>query len=195
MEDGSWVYIWCAVCVLFLSLTPVLVLNEVDKLSKDAQHSLRRTMEKYSAACRLVLCCNSASKVIEAVRSRCLNIRINAPSRDEVSLHARWKHLGAVVMWVWNQFSDSVQWLCLSYQHSQLWLVIWQILDVLLFIAKKENLVLPPELAGRIVLQSNRNLRRAILCLEACRVQQCVSSSSLSPILKLGFVFSLQVSE
>lgn len=195
MEYGSWVYIWCAVCVLFLSLTPVLVLNEVDKLSKDAQHSLRRTMEKYSAACRLVLCCNSASKVIEAVRSRCLNIRINAPSRDEVGMHAHWKHLGDVVMWVWNQFSDSVQWLCLSYQHSQLWLVIWQILDVLLFIAKKENLVLPPELAGRIVLQSNRNLRRAILCLEACRVQQCVSSSSLSPILKIGFLFSLQVSE
>ena len=62
----------------------VLVLNEVDKLSKEAQHSLRRTMEKYSAACRLILCCNSASKVIEAVRSRCLNIRINSPSRDDV---------------------------------------------------------------------------------------------------------------
>jgi hypothetical protein len=127
-EDGSWVYIWCAVCVLFLSLTPVLVLNEVDKLSKDAQHSLRRTMEKYSAACRLVLCCNSASKVIEAVRSRCLNIRINAPSRDEVGMHAHWKHLGDVVMWVWNQFSDSVQWLFLSYQHSQLWLVFGRFL-------------------------------------------------------------------
>ena len=49
------------------------------------QHSLRRTMEKYSAACRLILCCSSASKVIEAVRSRCLNVRINSPSRDEVS--------------------------------------------------------------------------------------------------------------
>ncbi|THU65344.1 hypothetical protein C4D60_Mb05t02660 [Musa balbisiana] len=46
----------------------VLVLNEVDKLSREGQHSLRRKMEKYSASCRLILCCNSSSKVTEAVR-------------------------------------------------------------------------------------------------------------------------------
>ncbi|KAK4404624.1 Replication factor C subunit [Sesamum angolense] len=62
----------------------VLVLNEVDKLSREAQHSLRRTMEKYSASCRLILCCNSSSKVTEAVRSRCLNMRINAPREEEI---------------------------------------------------------------------------------------------------------------
>lgn len=62
----------------------VLVLNEVDKLSREAQHSLRRTMEKYSASCRLILCCNSSSKVTEAIRSRCLNVRINAPSEAQV---------------------------------------------------------------------------------------------------------------
>nr|GMD44888.1 replication factor C subunit 3 [Ipomoea batatas] len=62
----------------------VLVLNEVDKLSREAQHSLRRTMEKYSTSCRLILCCNSSSKVTEAVRSRCLNVRINAPKEEEI---------------------------------------------------------------------------------------------------------------
>ncbi|XP_042437740.1 replication factor C subunit 5 isoform X1 [Zingiber officinale] len=107
----------------------VLVLNQVDKLSREAQHSLRRTMEKYSASCRLILCCNSSSKVTEAVRSRCLNIRVNAPSEE-------------------------------------------QIIRTLEFIGKKENLQLPPGFAVRIAAQSNRNLRRAILTFEACRVQQ-----------------------
>ncbi len=43
----------------------MLVLNETDRLSAQAQHSLRRTMEKYSASCRLVLCCNNVSKVVQ----------------------------------------------------------------------------------------------------------------------------------
>lgn len=62
----------------------MLVLNETDRLSAQAQHSLRRTMEKYSASCRLVLCCNNVSKVIEPVRSRCLCIRVAAPTYPEV---------------------------------------------------------------------------------------------------------------
>ncbi|KAK1289313.1 hypothetical protein QJS10_CPB18g00376 [Acorus calamus] len=107
----------------------VLVLNEVDKLSKEAQHSLRRTMEKYSSSCRLILCCNSSSRVTEAVRSRCLNVRVNAPTEE-------------------------------------------QIITALEFIGKKEGLQLPPGFVARIAAQSNRNLRRAILTFETCRVQQ-----------------------
>lgn len=62
----------------------VVVLSEVDKLSRDAQHALRRTMEKYITAFRLVMCCNSTSKVLEPVRSRCLAIRVPAPSPEDV---------------------------------------------------------------------------------------------------------------
>lgn len=62
-----------------------VVLVEVDRLSRQAQAALRRTMEKYSSTCRLILVCNNQSKVMEPVRSRCLAIRIPAPSHEEVS--------------------------------------------------------------------------------------------------------------
>lgn len=62
----------------------VIVLSEVDDLTKDAQHALRRTMEKYVATCRIILSVNSTSRVIPAIRSRCMGIRVAAPTEDEI---------------------------------------------------------------------------------------------------------------
>jgi replication factor C subunit 3/5 len=62
-----------------------VVLMETERLSRQAQAALRRTMEKYATTCRLILVSNSQSKVIEPVRSRCLGIRVSAPTEDEVS--------------------------------------------------------------------------------------------------------------
>jgi len=62
----------------------VIVIQETDRLTKDAQHALRRTMEKYVTTCRIILCCNSTSKVIPAIRSRCLGICVSSPSKDEI---------------------------------------------------------------------------------------------------------------
>ena len=54
----------------------VIIISEANRLSKGAQHALRRTMEKYMAQCRLILLTESISKLIPALRSRCLGIRL-----------------------------------------------------------------------------------------------------------------------
>lgn len=64
----------------------VVIINEADALTRDAQAALRRTMEKYMNNMRLILCANSTSKIIAPIRSRCLLVRVAAPTDDEVGL-------------------------------------------------------------------------------------------------------------
>lgn len=62
----------------------VVVINEADLLSRDAQAALRRTMEKYTTNMRVILCANSTARIIGPIRSRCLLLRVGAPTDDEV---------------------------------------------------------------------------------------------------------------
>ena len=62
----------------------VVLLSEADNLSRNAQAGLRRTMEKYSSNCRLILCCENSSRIIAPIRSRCLCLRVSAPTLSEV---------------------------------------------------------------------------------------------------------------
>lgn len=62
----------------------VVVLNEVNKMSRGAQQALRRTMEKYVNTCRLILLCNSTSRLIPPLKSRCLGIRFPAPPFEQL---------------------------------------------------------------------------------------------------------------
>ncbi|KAG0417144.1 putative replication factor C subunit 3, partial [Dictyocoela roeselum] len=54
----------------------LIVVSEAERLSKDAQSALRRTVETYSPNFRIVLLCTDLSKIIEPLKSRCFCLRI-----------------------------------------------------------------------------------------------------------------------
>ncbi|CAG8975442.1 hypothetical protein HYALB_00012130 [Hymenoscyphus albidus] len=62
----------------------VVVINEADHLTRDAQAALRRTMEKYSPNLRLILLANSTANIIAPIRSRTLLVRVPAPTEGEI---------------------------------------------------------------------------------------------------------------
>ncbi|KAK9477370.1 P-loop containing nucleoside triphosphate hydrolase protein [Lipomyces japonicus] len=117
----------------------VVVINEADSLTRDAQAALRRTMEKYSPNLRLILLANSTSNIIAPIKSRTLLFRVGAPAIDDVT-------------------------------------------SILLSIAKKERVTVPQELAHKIATESKRNLRKAILMLEAVYSQnETLTETTLIP--------------
>ena len=63
----------------------ILVLDEADHLTADAQHALRRTMESYASSCRMVLICNYSSRIIPPIQSRCAIFRFSRLSDNEIA--------------------------------------------------------------------------------------------------------------
>lgn len=119
-----------------------IVLTNADRLTKDAQHALRRTMEENLSSCRLILCAESSSRIIAPIKSRCLMIRVPAPKCDVIA-------------------------------------------NILMTVGAKEKCdkFLTKELAQKVAVESERNLRRALLMLETMKTENTLTGrcSTIQP--------------
>lgn len=63
----------------------IIILDECDYLTANAQAALRNLMETYSRATRFILTCNYPEKIIPPIISRCQTYEICPPSKAEVA--------------------------------------------------------------------------------------------------------------
>lgn len=74
---------------LFSSGFKLVVLDECDAMTKDAQFALRRVIEKYASSTRFCLICNYVNKIIPALQSRCTRFRFAPLPREYIRVRVK----------------------------------------------------------------------------------------------------------
>jgi replication factor C small subunit len=65
----------------------IVILDEADFLTPNAQAALRNIIETFSRNTRFILTCNYIERLIEPLQSRCTSFQLESPSKKYVSIH------------------------------------------------------------------------------------------------------------
>jgi len=64
----------------------IVILDEFDYMTPQAQAILRNLMETFSKHCRFILTCNYVEKIIDPIQSRCQTFQIIPPTKKDVAV-------------------------------------------------------------------------------------------------------------
>ncbi|MCH7561559.1 MAG: replication factor C small subunit [Thaumarchaeota archaeon] len=62
----------------------IIILDEADEMTSDAQTALRRIIEDTAKICRFILIANNVSKIIQPIQSRCASFKFTTVSEEDV---------------------------------------------------------------------------------------------------------------
>ena len=62
----------------------IIILDEADEMTSDAQTALRRIIEDTAKICRFILIANNVSKIIDPIQSRCATFKFTTVSEEDI---------------------------------------------------------------------------------------------------------------